>query len=63
VGIELGQLIVLAAAFLLLAGIDRAICGLRLPDRAPQPLRLRVIGVSAIVFAIAMRWAVERTPW
>jgi len=63
VGIELGQLVVLAAAFVLLAGIDRALAVLRLPGGSPQPLRLRVIGVSAIVFAVAVRWAAERNPW
>jgi hypothetical protein len=63
VGIELGQLVVLAAAFVLLAGIDRTLAVLRLPDGSPQPLRLRVIGVSTIVFAVAVRWAVERNPW
>jgi len=63
VGIELCQLVVLAAAFVLLAAIDRTLAVLRLPDGSPQPLRLRVIGVSTIVFAVAVRWAVELNPW
>ncbi len=61
VGIELGQLVVLALAALGLALLDRLIGGL-LP-RAGSPLRLRVVGVSAVVALVAARWAVERTPW
>src|SRR3989454_5988227 len=61
VGIELGQLVVLALAALALALVDRLIQGL-LP-RAGSPLRLRVIGVSAVVALVAARWAVERSPW
>ncbi len=60
-GIELGQLVVLALAALALALVDRLIQGL-LP-RAGSPLRLRVIGVSAVVALVATRWAVERSPW
>jgi len=60
-GIELGQLVVLALAALALALVDRLIQGL-LP-RAGSPLRLRVIGVSAVVALVAARWAVERSPW
>ncbi|MDQ6828303.1 MAG: hypothetical protein M3081_05500, partial [Gemmatimonadota bacterium] len=62
VGIELGQIVVLAVAFLFLAAIDRAISMLRLPQRAPSPLRLRILGVSALVALVATRWAIERWP-
>jgi len=62
VGIELGQVVVLAAAAVILALIDRGLGMLPLPSRLPA-LRLRVVVVSSIVAAIAARWAVERAPW
>jgi HupE / UreJ protein len=62
IGIELGQLVVLAFAALALITIDRVIGGLR---RAGQlsVLRMRVVGISAIVLVVAARWAVQRNPW
>jgi len=63
VGIELGQIVVLAfAAVFLLAG-DRAIHYVRssMPDAAT--LRLRVLMVSTVVMLVATRWAIERNPW
>ena len=63
VGIELGQLVVLVAAALVLSGADRLIGLLRLPSTAPSPLQLRIIGVSTIVALVATHWAVERSPW
>ena len=62
-GIEIGQVVVLLAAFTVLYGIDRAIAGLRLPSSAPAPLRLRVLAVSSLVAVVAARWAIERAPW
>lgn len=63
VGIELGQIVVLLTAFTLFHAVDRLIERIRLPARAPAPLRLRVVAVSAVVAVIAARWAVERAPW
>lgn len=63
VGIELGQIVVLIAAFALLHGADGMIAWVRLPSRAPSPLRLRVLAVSSLVAVVAARWAVERAPW
>lgn len=62
IGIELGQLVVLAFAALALMTIDRVIGVLR---RAGQTsvLRMRVVGISAIVLVVAARWAVQRNPW
>jgi hypothetical protein len=63
VGIELGQIVVLAfAAVFLLAG-DRAIRYVRasMPDAAT--LRIRVLAVSTVVMLVATRWAIERNPW
>ena len=63
VGIEIGQVVVLLAAFTVLHGVDRAIEWMRLPSHAPSPLRLRVLAVSSLVAVVAARWAVERAPW
>jgi hypothetical protein len=52
VGIELGQIVVLSAVAIGLAGVDRLI-----------PVRIRVVAVSTVVAIIAAGWAVERRPW
>ncbi|MES3032577.1 MAG: HupE/UreJ family protein [Gemmatimonadota bacterium] len=62
VGIELGQVVVLAASAALFLAVDR---GLRmLPRRAhwPDAFQLRVIAVSATIAVIATGWAAERFP-
>jgi HupE/UreJ protein len=63
VGIEIGQLGVLALTFAAIAAVDLAI---RKSGAAPfriSPLRLRVLSVSIVVMIVAARWAVERSPW
>ena len=62
-GIELGQIIVLLLAGLVLTALDTLIARLPLPARAPAPLRLRVLLVSSLVLVIAVRWAVVRSPF
>jgi len=62
VGIELGQLVVLALAAVALGLVDRGIAALPRPP-AGSRLRLRVVTVSALVALVAARWAVERSPW
>ena len=62
VGIELGQIVVLCVAALVLLTADRVISALRTRDTV-SVLRLRVLAVSSVVLVIATRWAVERTPW
>jgi hypothetical protein len=59
VGIECGQLVVLAGIVALLTAADWVIARLR---REPT-LALRVSVVSAGVAIVAARWAVERAPW
>ncbi len=62
VGIELGQMVVLAASAALFLVVD---AGLRaLPRRAnwPDAFQLRVIAVSATIGIIATGWAAERFP-
>ena len=63
VGIEAGQIVVLLGAAVLLTGVDRALAALRLPRRAPAPLRIRVIAISLLVTIVAAKWAIERRPW
>lgn len=63
VGIELGQLMVLAMAGAALAALDRLLSLGRDPEAVPSPFRLRVITVSLVVVAIATQMAVAREPW
>jgi len=63
VGIELGQLVVLALAGGALAALDRGLALLRTPDAQPSVYRLRVVGVSALVVLVAAEMAAGRTPW
>ena len=67
VGIELGQIVILGAAAVALALVDRGIAGgiafAKEPSARWPALRLRIVGVSLLVVAVASRWAVERSPW
>lgn len=62
-GIELGQVMVLAASAVLLVSLDAVIARLPRPGFAPAPLRLRVVAVSAVIAVVAVRWALLRGPW
>jgi hypothetical protein len=65
-GLEVGQLIVIALAFISFAAIDRVIgvvvSALRRPD-VGRPLRIRTLAVSVVVMSVASRWMLERYPW
>jgi hypothetical protein len=63
VGIEVGQVAALVAAFGALALLDGAIAAARRGLAAAAVLRWRVVGVSCAVGVVAARWAVERAPW
>ena len=63
VGIELGQIVVLALAAAALAAVDRVIGLFDLSRAIRTPLRLRIVAVSSFVALVAARWAVERSPW
>lgn len=70
IGIELGQLVVLAFAFAGLVVVDRTLKWLLALNPLPASrnpgslgLRLRVATVSAIVVVMGSVWAVERVPW
>ncbi|HEX3867067.1 MAG TPA: HupE/UreJ family protein [Gemmatimonadaceae bacterium] len=54
-GIQMGQIVVLTAAALGLAGVDRVIASLRLQTVTWPPLRIRVVAVSMLVVVIAAR--------
>jgi hypothetical protein len=62
-GIEAGQLVVLAAAGVALALIDASIGASRLATARWPVVRVRTVAVSLLVVAVAAQWAVERTPW
>ena len=61
-GLEAGQLIVIALAFVTFLAVDRAIRAARSisDDRA---VRLRTLAVSVVVMSVAARWMLERFPW
>lgn len=63
VGIELGQLVVLSTAALLLSFVDVAIDRLMRHRSSWAPLEVRIAAVSAIIVLVASRWAFERRPW
>jgi hypothetical protein len=62
-GIELGQILVLAIAGLGLAGLDGLLTQICRPGAAPTMHRLRVVTVSAVVVLVAAQMAAARTPW
>jgi hypothetical protein len=64
-GIEVGQVVVLAGCFAVLAGVDVVMRRLT-THRAGGPslgFRLRVAGVSLGVAGMGAVWAMERAPW
>jgi hypothetical protein len=63
VGIELGQIVVLAFAAVFILAADRAIQYVRSSLPAPATLRLRALMISTVVMVVAARWAIERNPW
>ncbi len=63
VGIELGQIAVLAIVFAAIWILDTAFRYIMRHGSPQRILRLRVVGVSAVVMIFAARWAVERSPW
>jgi hypothetical protein len=63
VGIELGQVVVLSLAGLVLLAADRTIRSIRAWQLEESALRVRVLAVSVVVLAVASRWAIERSPW
>ena len=63
VGIELGQIVVLVGAALLLGALDRGIAALRISNERWPALRVRVVAVSLLVVTVGSAWAVQRSPW
>jgi hypothetical protein len=62
-GIELGQIVVLVAAGLVLAALDYIFAALRSPGALPSAYRMRVVAVSSVVMMIATQMAAARRPW
>ena len=63
VGIEMGQIVVLAVAFVGFLALDRVLNHVRSTDWKTGAPRMRAVLVSAGVAVVAVRWAVERAPW
>jgi hypothetical protein len=66
VGIEVGQIVVLAAIALALTAFDAVLraASTRVRGRPALPvLQVRVVALSAAVGVVAAAWAVERRPW
>ena len=61
-GIELGQILVLAAAGAALMGLDRLLSVARVRAPTLSPFGLRVVTVSLVVVAVATGMAVARRP-
>jgi len=59
-GIELGQIVVLALAAACFVVLDRIVAFFAPPQASGTP-RVRIVTVSAIVALVAARWAVERS--
>jgi hypothetical protein len=62
-GIEVGQLVVLAAAALLMSALDLAIARVREPSVRWRALRVRTVAVSLAVVMVGSVWALQRSPW
>jgi hypothetical protein len=62
-GIELGQILVLAGAGVLLAGVDLLLRAARGPAAGASAHRLRVVAVSLVVVTVAAKMAASRSPW
>ena len=65
-GLEAGQLIVIALAFISFAALDRIISVVMAASRRGNgvgPLRVRTLAVSVLVMSVAAGWMLERYPW
>ena len=66
IGLEVGQLLVITAAFVACAALDRMIGRAVSVTRVvagDQAVRIRALAVSTVVLTVATRWAAERLPW
>lgn len=65
-GLEAGQLIVIALAFISFVAVDRVLSLVVAASRRTEvdrPVRLRTMAVSLAVMSVAARWMLERYPW
>ena len=62
-GIEIGQIVVLLLAGVVLALLDRLLTIARSPEALPSAYRLRVVTVSLVVVMVATQMAAARRPW
>jgi hypothetical protein len=62
IGIELGQLVVLASAAAIFWSVDAGIGRVSRPSAVWSPYQLRLVGVSAASALVSAVWAVDRIP-
>jgi hypothetical protein len=65
-GLEVGQLLVIALAFITFAALDRIIARVvwvASGSDAERAVRVRTFAVSTLVMSVAARWMLERSPW
>ena len=65
-GLEVGQLMVIALAFITFTALDRIIARVvwaARRDDAERAVRVRTLAVSTLVMSVAARWMLERSPW
>ncbi len=62
-GIEAGQIVVLACAAAVFALVDAALRATPVRQVSKAPLRSRVVMVSSCVAVVATVWAAQRAPW
>lgn len=61
-GVEVGQLVLLAVFAGLFSVSDALVLGLRRRERGTQPT-YRIVAVSIVAFFVAAGWAIQRNPW
>jgi hypothetical protein len=62
IGIELGQIVVLAGAAIVFFALDRVLRALARARPAIDAFQFRLVGVSAVIAIVATGWAWERFP-
>jgi len=62
IGIEAGQIVVLAAAAVVFLLVDSVLRWLSKSRRVPDAFQLRLVSVSAVITVVATGWAWERYP-
>lgn len=62
VGIEAGQIVVLAVAAIVFMAVDGSLRRVATASRPVDAFQMRLVGVSAVVTLVASGWAIQRFP-